>query len=327
MHAEQQRGATAPRASSFRTADVDVAHAEVAKTFAAHEMTVATDDTLRFRMDLASSDRLVLGKLGYGARVLLTAPPMQSAYHVNLPIVGGSRVEQRGRSGSSVAGHSGVALLPTEPLKVLWQAEGVQYSLKVPKQLLETHAAKLTGHPAADRLRFMLEFDLSSARARSLLAGVEFLFSELTRPGGMATMPAVRREFESALMTHLLLAIPNELTPALYAPPGRVRNSRIREIIDYIDEHPEADLSTANVAAMAGVSERAVQAGFRKLVGMSPREYIRGIRLDRVHAELTSSDAPLVTDIAMRWGFFHPGRFARMYQERFGVLPSETARR
>ncbi|MYS46588.1 helix-turn-helix domain-containing protein, partial [Streptomyces sp. SID5998] len=27
-----------------------------------------------------------------------------------------------------------------------------------------------------------------------------------------------------------------------------------------------------------------------------------------------------------RWGFFHPSRFARQYRERFGVLPSETAR-
>jgi len=29
----------------------------------------------------------------------------------------------------------------------------------------------------------------------------------------------------------------------------------------------------------------------------------------------------------MRWGFFHPSRFARQYQERFGELPSDTVRR
>ena len=31
-----------------------------------------------------------------------------------------------------------------------------------------------------------------------------------------------------------------------------------------------------------------------------------------------------ISDIAMRWGFFHPSRFARQYQERFGELPSDT---
>jgi AraC-like DNA-binding protein len=34
-----------------------------------------------------------------------------------------------------------------------------------------------------------------------------------------------------------------------------------------------------------------------------------------------------ISDVATRWGFFHPSRFARQYQERFGELPSDTIRR
>ena len=56
--------------------------------------------------------------------------------------------------------------------------------------------------------------------------------------------------------------------------------------------------------------------------------HLRRIRLDRVHGELLRATVePRVSDIAMRWGFFHPSRFARQYQERFGELPSDTARR
>jgi transcriptional regulator GlxA family with amidase domain len=29
----------------------------------------------------------------------------------------------------------------------------------------------------------------------------------------------------------------------------------------------------------------------------------------------------------MRWGFFHPSRFAQQYRERFGELPSDTVKR
>jgi AraC-like DNA-binding protein len=34
-----------------------------------------------------------------------------------------------------------------------------------------------------------------------------------------------------------------------------------------------------------------------------------------------------VTDVAFRWGFTHPGRFADAYRERFGQASSETLRR
>lgn len=53
--------------------------------------------------------------------------------------------------------------------------------------------------------------------------------------------------------------------------------------------------------------------------------YLRGVRLDRVHLEL-STRGGAVTDVAARWGFFHPGRFAQQYRDRFGELPSETAK-
>jgi transcriptional regulator GlxA family with amidase domain len=55
--------------------------------------------------------------------------------------------------------------------------------------------------------------------------------------------------------------------------------------------------------------------------------YLRGVRLDRVHLELVSDPRRSVTEVATDWGFFHPGRFAHQYRERFGALPSETARR
>jgi transcriptional regulator GlxA family with amidase domain len=97
--------------------------------------------------------------------------------------------------------------------------------------------------------------------------------------------------------------------------------------MNYIDDHPERETTTADLSAMAGISARALQAGFQEVVGMAPTAYLRGVRLDRVHLELASGAPGSVTDVAARWGFFHPGRFAHQYRERFGVLPSETARR
>jgi transcriptional regulator GlxA family with amidase domain len=98
-------------------------------------------------------------------------------------------------------------------------------------------------------------------------------------------------------------------------------------VVDFVDENPGAETSTADLAAMAGLSARALQAGFQDVLGMSPIAYLRAARLDRVHLNLLSGAFGSVTDVAARWGFFHPGRFASQYRDRFGILPSQTARR
>ena len=34
-----------------------------------------------------------------------------------------------------------------------------------------------------------------------------------------------------------------------------------------------------------------------------------------------------VTDVAFRWGFGHPGRFAAAFKKRYGMTPAQAARR
>ena len=61
-------------------------------------------------------------------------------------------------------------------------------------------------------------------------------------------------------------------------------------------------------------------------VGTSPLAYLHDLRLDRVRVDLAAGAGP-VTDVAMRWGLHHMGRFAADYKRRFGELPSQTAAR
>lgn len=128
-------------------------------------------------------------------------------------------------------------------------------------------------------------------------------------------------------MTQLLMTVPSQLSGALSSRPAHTRRSKIREVMDCIDSNADAETTTADLAAFAGITARALQAGFQEVAGMPPIAYLRGVRLDRVHSALMAGTAESVTDVAARCGFFHPGRFAQRYRERFGQLPSETARR
>ena len=41
---------------------------------------------------------------------------------------------------------------------------------------------------------------------------------------------------------------------------------------------------------------------------------------------MPTTSAPTVAELAARWGFAHPGRFAVAYRAKFGHSPSETLR-
>lgn len=313
-----------PGLQRFQTGDPATAHRRVAATFANHELDIDEGRPLDFRLDTVASERLTLGRMAYGAPATLTGPPMETCYHINLLVEGSSVVEQNGERRSLVGRRAGVAFVPDAPVKIQWSAEAKQYHIKLPTSSFEEHAATMLGRRDRQAVRFDLTFDVDAAAGRSLLSNAKFLYKEFAREGGISTMPRACRELESALMTQLLMTVPNQLTAALVGTSSRAGSARVNEVLDFVHAHPEQALTTADLAARAGVTARALQLGFQQAVGMSPSDYVRGVRLDRVRHDLIAGYAPSVSAAAMKWNFFHLGRFAQQYRQRFGELPSET---
>lgn len=80
-----------------------------------------------------------------------------------------------------------------------------------------------------------------------------------------------------------------------------------------------------SLASGIGISPRTLHEGFRRHRGCSPMRFLRERRMEAVRQELmhpTSSTS--VTDVALKYGFNHLGRFSGYYERQFGELPSET---
>ena len=160
--------------------------------------------------------------------------------------------------------------------------------------------------------------------AHSLQGFMQYAFSEAQR-GDSALLRPLALKSASALVTDMVHALYDRLMPTT---PVLAGSSRVRAAEDYMRSHAEEPLTVAEIANAVGVGPRALQAAFRASHGVTPRQMLAGIRLDKARARLLAPEAEMtVTDAALASGFAHFGRFAAAYRERYGELPSETLRR
>ena len=96
-----------------------------------------------------------------------------------------------------------------------------------------------------------------------------------------------------------------------------------------LEEKPGQSLYITEICKAIGVSARTLQACCREQLGMGPKRYLllRRLHLARRALREVTPGATTVTDIAMRYGFWHFGRFAGEYRSLFGESPSATLHR
>ena len=69
---------------------------------------------------------------------------------------------------------------------------------------------------------------------------------------------------------------------------------------------------------------------FLKRIGITPKKYIKFLRMARVHHGLKNFEVQgcaSIIELAGMHGFWHMGQFAADYRKIYGELPSETQAR
>jgi len=109
-----------------------------------------------------------------------------------------------------------------------------------------------------------------------------------------------------------------------------VRRRRIvAQARDYVLGHKDQLISVPELCERLHVSRRTLQYCFEGVLGMSPIQYLRIIRLNGARRELRehAPKARMVSDVAADWGFGHLSQFACDFRKLFGQTPSESLRR
>jgi AraC-like DNA-binding protein len=163
-------------------------------------------------------------------------------------------------------------------------------------------------------------------RAESDLArGATRILRELVRAkkneGTLAGLRTAARHLE-------LLAIAVMPRASVLAPGARrvglrtrARRNRFRAIVERLVEQPLEGVSLQTIAGALDTSPRQVSRLFRSELGMTFREYLASLRMERAKRLLRETDLPVI-EIAAETGWSSLGHFTTTFRQRVGQTPS-----
>lgn len=97
---------------------------------------------------------------------------------------------------------------------------------------------------------------------------------------------------------------------------------RINRAIDHIVTHLEEPVRLNDLARVARISPFHFHRVFQALVGETPADFVKRLRLDKALGLMNRKPVMSLTSIALRCGFSSSSDFTRSFKQRFGVAPS-----
>ena len=197
--------------------------------------------------------------------------------------------------------------------------------------LFVTVDASLLGTPADEPfLTLIPSSDRVVAATGEWLRGILELAGEgapgLGAPGADAHDP---NEFSALLPRLILDRLAAIVIRYVTMPPARrILSPRIFNAVrEFVDDRSGDPLSVGDICAELDLSRDALHRTFIDVLGVSPSAWLRLRRLNGAHRDLRVmvETGESVSAIAMKWGFWHLGRFSAYYHSHFGRYPSATA--
>lgn len=166
---------------------------------------------------------------------------------------------------------------------------------------------------------------MEQAYLRSQLKAV---MQDIGNPVSPLVCATIRSKLEIELLEAFMVALRNGCKSISPPPELRVtrRVQRLKQARDYLTEHLHETISMADLCGEMGMSRRGVEMLFKDSLGIGPNTFLRHQRLSGTRRALLTAPrlSGTVKQIALAWGFWHLGHFAREYRELFGENPSMT---
>jgi AraC-like DNA-binding protein len=312
----------------FSTTDPDVGHACLNDIYGGERPLQFSGDPngFEFSMRAVNVGQLGSDEIRYSMSAAVSmAPPL---IFVGLSVVGG-RFDDFGLAGSERRFRKGDVVCYGRDAEITCAWTDMDaLNLRVPFDVIDRIASEQLG--VEGPVRFEESAAISNAATHQWRTLTQFISRESRSPDSLLSSPLIQAETIELVAATALTVFPNSAMGAPMAGPRCYpRPAAIRRAMLFIEDHAAEPLTITDIAAAAGVTPRALQYGFARHLEMTPMSYLRRIRLEHAHRDLEVADpatGATVQQIARRWGFSRPSRFAAAYCALYGQSPAHTLR-
>lgn len=269
---------------------------------------------------------ILVGNCRFDADITMDFAELHKFYHLNIPLSGHLTSKNLGNEVTATP-QQAVLYGPTGDVRLShWRARSRILCIKIRRDALEGELERLLQRPVRSPIDLAPSLDLTQGYGRILRELACMLAGQIGHEEPLTRQELIGTPLWHSMITHLLAAADHNYHDELLAPGPPCRPPVLDRVVEAMRAAPQTPFTAADLAEIAGVGIRTLQAAFRAHLDISPMAYLRNVRLERVHAELIAADpsGASVTEVAYRWGFTHLGRFARAYRQRYGVPPSRT---
>lgn len=260
--------------------------------------------------------------LRYGAAVHIAPGALHDFYLFQVPV--------QGKSAIGVGKHTVIAdqntatiISPKLGLQLDWEEDCEQFLIKIPKTLLDEACMQLLDIAPEEQIQFHPQYQINSAHGAAWQHQVSTVLSYATPEHQFPSQWL--KNHELSLLQHLLLTQPNNYSRYFHHTSRMTGQRRLRLARHYIKQNIGENLKLEDIARACESSVRSLTEAFRVQLNTSPTQYIRKVRLEAVRQELMKAKpSAQITEIAIRLGFNHLGRFSAWYKEAYDESPYET---
>lgn len=312
------------------TRDPGEAEDKVARIFCPHRLTPLRRSAPGFHAvhNTARFDGFSVNYVAYGADVEIDPGKLDRFFLLQIPLAGTAEV-RCGAIDVAASPEMASLLSPTLPTLMTWRRGCKKLIVLVDRHVVESHLSVMIDHPV-DRIEFDARVPMSSLAGQALRAQALLIqdtaVQSTSLPSGATRL--VQRELRNGLVGLLITTLVHDRSALLASPVCAPAPGYVKRAEDFLRAHPDRDICVAELAAVAGVSLRALQEGFRRFRSITLTEAIRDAHLVYWRKLLEAAPAGArVGALAMTAGLTHLGRAAALYAKRYGETPSETLRR
>lgn len=163
----------------------------------------------------------------------------------------------------------------------LYEPDTEVLKLRFDRRRLDSFSRQAGDYAATGPLRFdyLMPADAASLRWTALLRFVVAILNGTPTPQEMASM-------EELLMLTLLSIQPGSHHGERGPRTPRISPRQFRQAVEFMHQHLDSDIRLSNIAEAACCSIRSLTRAFQQCSDTTPMQYLQGLRLQQVHAEL-----------------------------------------